>query len=342
MHPFAYARPATLAEAVALLAADGPDARILAGGTDLIIRLRDGTLRPRLVVDLKRIAELIPGIREDGGRLTIGATTVMTDIAADPLVRRHYPALAEAAAVVGSVQIRNRATLAGNVCNASPAADTVPPLLIYDATVVAHGPDGPRRIAIDDLFIRSGVTTLGRGELVTAIELPIPATRAGSVHLRRTRRRGHDLASVTLSCSVDAAGVTRLAYGSVGPRPVLGSTRAGSWPTRRRPRRPGRRSSRRCSRRPARRCDRCVPAPSTAWPCSGSSAAGPWRRRSTDSPPETTDMAVIDPDPGRRSTAGGEPSRSRPSTPCSTSCATISGSPGRRNAASSGSAGHAP
>lgn len=221
MQPFAYARPATLAEAVALLAADGPDARILAGGTDLVIRLRDGMLRPRLVVDLKRIAELAPGIREDGGRLTIGATTVMTDIAADPLVRRHYPALAEAAAVVGSVQIRNRATLAGNVCNASPAADTVPPLLIYDATVIAHGPDGPRRIAVDDLFIRSGVTTLGRGELVTAIELSIPATRAGSVHLRRTRRRGHDLASVTLSCSVDAAGVTRLAYGSVGPRPVL-------------------------------------------------------------------------------------------------------------------------
>jgi CO/xanthine dehydrogenase FAD-binding subunit len=221
MHTFAYARPATLAEAVALLDAHGPDARVLAGGTDLIIRLRDGTVAPSVVVDLKRIAELRPAIREDGGRVSISAGTVMTDVAADPLVVRHFPALAEAAAVVGSVQIRNRATLAGNVCNASPAADTAPALLVYEAVVVAAGPAGTRRIPIDDFFVRSGVTTLAPGEIASAIELPVPARRQGAVHLRRTRRRGHDLASVTLCCAVDKAGVTRLAYGSVGPRPVL-------------------------------------------------------------------------------------------------------------------------
>jgi len=127
MHAFSYARPATLAEAVAILDARGPDARLLAGGTDLVIRLRDGTARPSVVVDLKGIAELRSAIREDAGWLAISATTVMTDIAADARVRRHYPALVEAAAVVGSVQIRNRATLAGNVCNASPAADTDTP-----------------------------------------------------------------------------------------------------------------------------------------------------------------------------------------------------------------------
>jgi carbon-monoxide dehydrogenase medium subunit len=136
-------------------------------------------------------------------------------------VRRHFPALAEAAAVVGSVQIRNRATLAGNVCNASPAADTAPALLVYDASVVAEGPGGSRRIRVDDFFVRSGVTTLARGELVSAIELPLPARRMGAVHVRRTRRRGHDLASVTLCCAVDDVGATRIAYGSVGPRPVL-------------------------------------------------------------------------------------------------------------------------
>jgi carbon-monoxide dehydrogenase medium subunit len=136
-------------------------------------------------------------------------------------VRRHFPALVEAAAVVGSVQIRNRATLAGNVCNASPAADTAPPLLVYDATVVAEGIGGTRRIPLDEFFVRSGVTTLGPGELVTAIELPVPGRRMGATHVRRTRRRGHDLASVTLCCAVDDAGTTRLAYGSVGPRPVL-------------------------------------------------------------------------------------------------------------------------
>ena len=157
----------------------------------------------------------------------IGATTVMTDVAADPLVRRHAPALAEAAAVVGSVQIRNRATLAGNVCNASPAADTVPALLVHGAVVLVAGPDGTRRIPVDDLFVRSGVTTLLRGELVTAIELPLPVDRIASAHQRRTRRRGHDLASVTVTCGVDATGTTRIAYGSVGPRPLLRSDLTG-------------------------------------------------------------------------------------------------------------------
>ena len=221
MHTFAYARPATLAEAAALLDAHGPEARVLAGGTDLVIRLRDGSLRPSVVVDLKRVAELRPAIREDGGRLAISATTVMTDVAADEQVRRHFPALVESAAVVGSVQIRNRATLAGNICNASPAADTAPPLRVYGAELVAVDSAGTRRIPIDDFFVRSGQTTLGRGELVAAIELPLPERRMGAVHVRRTRRRGHDLASVTLCCGVDEAGVTRLAYGSVGPRPVL-------------------------------------------------------------------------------------------------------------------------
>lgn len=221
MHTFAYARPATLAEAWALLDVHGPEARILAGGTDLVIRLRDGSLRPAVVVDVKRIAELAPGIRADGGLLRISATTVMTDVAADERVRRLFPALGEAAAVVGSVQIRNRATLAGNICNASPAADTAPPLLVYGAQVVAAGSGGTRRIPIAEFFVRSGQTTLARGELVTAVELPLPSRRMGAVHVRRTRRRGHDLASVTLCCGVDEAGVTRLAYGSVGPRPVL-------------------------------------------------------------------------------------------------------------------------
>jgi carbon-monoxide dehydrogenase medium subunit len=221
MHTFAYARPTTLAEAVALLEAHGPDARLLAGGTDLVIRLRNGTARPAVVIDVKRIAELRPAIRAADGRLVISAGTVMADVATDDRVRRSFPALAEAAAVVGSVQIRNRATLAGNVCNASPAADTAPALLVYDAVVVAEGPGGTRRIPVDDFFVRSGVTTLARGELVIAIELPLPARKMGAVHMRRTRRRGHDLASVTLCCGVDEAGVTRLAYGSVGPRPVL-------------------------------------------------------------------------------------------------------------------------
>ncbi len=176
MRAFGYVRPASLGEAIALLAERGPDARPLAGGTDLIIRLRDGSIRPEVVVDIKAIPELDAGIRQDGDRLVIGARAVMTDIAADARVRRHFPALAEAALVVGSAQIRNRATLAGNLCNASPAADTAPALLVYGATVVAAGSAGERRLPVDELWVRSGVTTLAGDELVTAVELPIPAS----------------------------------------------------------------------------------------------------------------------------------------------------------------------
>jgi carbon-monoxide dehydrogenase medium subunit len=221
MRAFSYDRPATLAEVVTVLDAHGPEARVLAGGTDLIIRLRDGSLRPRLVVDVKRIPELRAGIAPRDGWLHVSAGTTMTDVVADERMQRLFPALVEAASVVGSVQIRNRATLAGNVCNASPAADTAPPLLVYGAVLVISGPAGERRVPLDGFFVRSGQTTLGHGELVTAIELPLPSMRAGATHVRRTRRRGHDLASVTLCCAVDETGVTRIAYGSMGPRPYL-------------------------------------------------------------------------------------------------------------------------
>jgi CO/xanthine dehydrogenase FAD-binding subunit len=221
MRPFAYERPDRLDDAVALLAEHGPDARPLAGGTDLIIRLRDGTIQPKIVVDVKRIAELDREIRSEGGHLRFGARTTMTDVAADERVRRDYPALAESALFVGSVQIRNRATLVGNMCNASPAADTAPALLVYGAHVIATGANGTRRVPLDEFFVRSGVTTLESGALVVAIEVPKPPGPRGSVHLRRTRRRGHDLASVTLAVAVTSDGVTQLAYGSVGPRPVV-------------------------------------------------------------------------------------------------------------------------
>jgi CO/xanthine dehydrogenase FAD-binding subunit len=222
MRPFRYERPASLGEAFELLASNpAGGARLLAGGTDLLIRLRDGTLRPNVVVDVKRIGELATTISRANGRLRFGALSTMTDIAADEDVRRDFPALAEAALTVGSVQIRNRATLAGNICNASPAADTAPALLVYGAEVMVAGPGGRRSIPLDDFFVESGVTTLAPGEVVEAIELPLAKASPGSVHQRRTRRRGHDLASVTLACAVSADGVTRVAYGSVGPRPLL-------------------------------------------------------------------------------------------------------------------------
>jgi carbon-monoxide dehydrogenase medium subunit len=220
MREFAVAQPEDLAEAIALLARE-PAARLLAGGTDLIIGLRDGSLQAPVVIDVKRIRELDASIVDAGGGLVIGARTAMTEIAADPRIRGAYTALAEGAAVVGSVQIRNRATLAGNVCNASPAADTTPALLVFGAMVVVRGPAGERTLPIDEVFVRSGVTTNHRDEIATRIELPPMPGRIGSTHVRRTRRRGHDLASVTIAVAVLESGETRLAYGSVGPRPLL-------------------------------------------------------------------------------------------------------------------------
>ncbi len=220
MRRFEYARPQTLAEAIALLEHEGEQARVLAGGTDLIIRLRDRTLTPAVVIDIKRIPEMAPQIAEIDGVVRVSAGTVMTDIHDSALMKRWFPALVDAARFVGSVQIRNRATLVGNICNASPAADTAPPQLVYGAVVVAFGPAGERRIPLDDFFVRSGVTTLGRAELVTAIEFPRPTETIGSAFQRRTRRRGHDLASVTVAVALSGS-EARLAFGSLGPRPRL-------------------------------------------------------------------------------------------------------------------------
>src|SRR3990170_4494451 len=227
MRAFAYERPTTLQGAVALLAEHGSEARLLAGGTDLIIRLRDGSIAPRIVVDLKRIAELDGQIREHDGGLAIGARAVMTDIAADGRIRRDYRALAEAAAVVGCVQIRNRATLAGNICNASPAADTAPALLVYGAVINLVGIGGRRGVPVNEFFLGPGQTVLRRGELVESLDLPLPQEKVGAAFARLTRRRGVDLATVSACCLVKASGLTLFAYGAAGPRPFLVSDDSG-------------------------------------------------------------------------------------------------------------------
>ena len=215
---FAYARPTGLADALAMLAAE-PGARPFMGGTDLLVAVRKGLARPPLVVDLKRVAEMAPSIEEGDGSLRISALTVLTRVAADERVRAHFPALVEAADVVGSIQIRNRATLAGNLCNASPAADTAPPLIAYAATVELIGIGGVRRLPVADFLLGPGLTALEPGELVSAVEVPVPTGPTGSAFARMTRRRGVDLATVNLACAIDADGVARFGFGAVGPRP---------------------------------------------------------------------------------------------------------------------------
>jgi carbon-monoxide dehydrogenase medium subunit len=216
-----------VSEALALLDEHGPDATLLAGGTDLVVALRNRTLRPKLVIDLKRVAELRPSISETGEWVTINATTVLTDINDDNQIRARFPALVDAAATVGSAQIRNRATLTGNICHASPAADTAPALLVYGAVVNVASVRGTRRVNIGEFCVGPRQTVLQRGELVTSIDLPVAAARRAATFARITRRRGVDLATISLCCMVEATGRTQFAYGAVGPRPFLVSDESG-------------------------------------------------------------------------------------------------------------------
>ena len=221
MLSFEYLRPETLDDALAILAEHGPAARLLAGGTDLLVRLRLGHIRPAVVVDLKHVAAIRADVIDIEGGVRVGARAVMTDLIEDPRIRRHFPALVEAASVVGSVQIRNRATLAGNICNASPAADTAPPLLVFGARVNMISAAGARQVPVADFFVGPGKTILGRGELVESIDLPVPDGPTGAAFGRVTRRKGVDLATINLCCLVSQSGKARFAYGAVGPRPFV-------------------------------------------------------------------------------------------------------------------------
>jgi carbon-monoxide dehydrogenase medium subunit len=179
-----------------------------------------------MVVDLKRISGLEPGITERDGRVCVSAPTRLTDMIADLRIQEHFPALVEAASTVGSVQIRNRATLTGNICNASPAADTAPALLAYGAGVVVISRRGSRLVPLEEFLLGPRRTALGAGEIAAAVELPRPSARTGSRFARLTRRRGVDLATISLCCAVGPR-VTRFAYGAVAPRPFVLSDDSG-------------------------------------------------------------------------------------------------------------------
>jgi len=220
-----YLRPESLDALLSLLREHGPDARLLAGGTDLLVRLRKGFEWPSVIVDVKRVAELRADVAEIDGCIRVGARTVMTDVIEDRRIRQHFPALVDAARTVGSVQIRNRATVVGNLCNASPAADTAPVLLAYGASLNLVSAGGTRQMPLDNFFAGPGRTALASGELVASIDLPLPVTRTGGAFGRLTRRHGVDLAIVCVCCVVRESGEARFAFGAVGPRPFVVTSR---------------------------------------------------------------------------------------------------------------------
>jgi carbon-monoxide dehydrogenase medium subunit len=215
----AYVTPATVQEACSKWA-ESSGAFYLAGGTDLLPQMRQGRHAPELLVDLKRIDELKEIRLTAEGKLSVGAAVPLARIARNETVKKKYPILAECALAVGSYPLRNRATMAGNICNASPAADTAAALLALDAEVVVKGPTGGRTIAIGDFFLGPGKPALKKGELVT--EVSLPAETAGCVgrYLRLSRRRAVDLATVAVLVARHASGSShRVCLVATAPTP---------------------------------------------------------------------------------------------------------------------------
>lgn len=199
-----------------------PDATILCGGTDVMVKMRAGILRPSILLDITQMDSL-KGIHVDGSSLMIGAATLESDIMQSPLVQKHAPLLVSVLAQLGSVQIRNRGTLGGNIVNASPAADSAIPLLLHDTEVNIVGPHAERWASLEDFFIAPGKTTLEEGEFVRTLRLSIPDSPHIPFFHKVGKRNALTIAiaslGVLLQIEDDTIRDCRLAVGSVAPTP---------------------------------------------------------------------------------------------------------------------------
>ena len=220
-----YEAPESVEAAVRLLAGGGPRGRVLAGGTDLLVQLRAGVIAPELVVDIKRIGETRE-IRVEDGMLVVGAAVTGAELGEHAGAKSMWPGVVEAAELIGSAQIQGRASLAGNLCNASPAADTVPALIAAAATCRIAGPDGLRRVPVEDVCTGPGQLSLGDGEFVVALELPERPPRSADAYLRFIPRTEMDIAVVGAAVNVvlddgDRCASARVALGAVAPTAIL-------------------------------------------------------------------------------------------------------------------------
>jgi carbon-monoxide dehydrogenase medium subunit len=225
IEPFDYARPATVREFEALLARHATDARILAGGTDLLVLVKEKLLSPRHLIDIGHLTELQGITGSEGQGLTILAGTKMAVIESHPLVQGLAPALAFAASQLGSVQVRHMATMAGNVCHASPSAETPPVLLAHGAEVTLAREGGERRIPLAEFFLAYRKTALQPGEYLRAFHLPALSANAATAYRFRGLRRAMEIDMVNVACYLEleedraAARDVRIALGAVGPIP---------------------------------------------------------------------------------------------------------------------------
>ncbi len=219
-----YEAPNSVDEAVKLLADANGAARILAGGTDLLVQLRAGMIDPGVVVNIKNISET-HGIAADGGAFCIGATVSGAEMGEDAALSAAWPGVVEGAELIGSTQIQGRATMAGNLCNASPAADSVPALIAAGATCTVVGPDGQREVSVADIPTGPGQNSLGNGEFVLNIKLPARPANASDAYLRMIPRTEMDIAIVgaAVNLVLDGDGTCTEAcvvLGAVGPKTI--------------------------------------------------------------------------------------------------------------------------
>ena len=220
-----YEAPSTVQAAVKLLASGGAKARVLAGGTDLLVQLRSGRAAPELVVDVKRIAGM-RAIKKEASGFRVGAAVPGIALGEDKALVKAWPGVVEAARLIGSTQVQGRATMVGNLCNASPAADSVPALVAAAAKVRVVGPKGKRDVPVEKIAVSPGKTSLGKGELIESVFLPKRPPRSGDAYLRFIPRSEMDIAvvGVGVSLTLDAKGVctaARVGLGAVAPTVLL-------------------------------------------------------------------------------------------------------------------------
>ncbi len=218
VHNFNYLKPSSLDEALAALAQYGDNARVLAGGTDIALQLKEGTIAPDIVIDIKGLKELSALTHDDDG-LHIGAVVSFSQIVQSEIVREHFPLLAAAAGTVGSVGIRNRATLGGNVCSAVPSLDSGPTLLVYEAVAHLKSAERERDVPLAEWFVGPKQPALRSDELLTGVTLPNPEKNAAGCYVKLGRYAGEDLAQAGVGVLALDGHEYRIAFCAVGPIP---------------------------------------------------------------------------------------------------------------------------
>ena len=227
MQAIEYVAPATLDEATKILAARGATARVLAGGTDVIIQAREGRRDVGVMVDVKHIPETMELKLNSDGSLRVGAAVPGARIYADADIAKRFPALIDSASLIGGIQIQSRASLGGNLCNSSPAADSIPTLIALGVMCEIAGPKGRRTVAVEDFCTGPGQNVLGTDELLVALDFPAPAAHSGAAFERFIPRNEMDIAvtnaaaNVTLSADGSKFESARIAVGAVAPTPLF-------------------------------------------------------------------------------------------------------------------------